>query len=206
MDVHLHDPSPESCRPLALTRPPERSPVSSAAQPPRDPDDHHNSDHRAGRTGHGGGSATMACAGGQPHCRIHVPARLGGGVLSLVLPLVDASSGGLTELWPLYGVSVGCAPCSGAGRCTPRRGRQPLTPRRVQKGSHRRAWPRASAHRGVPSALIRWLPARRRTALPSRLLAARLVSPRSPAGREDVSSSTSGILTAGRRATRWARR
>jgi MFS family permease len=32
---------------------------------------------------------------------------LGGGVLSLLLPLVDAADGGLTRLWPLSGVAVG---------------------------------------------------------------------------------------------------
>jgi len=31
---------------------------------------------------------------------------LGGGVLSLLLPVVDASDGGLTRLWPLFGVAV----------------------------------------------------------------------------------------------------
>jgi len=31
---------------------------------------------------------------------------LGGGVLSLLLPLVDASDGGVTRLWPLFGLAV----------------------------------------------------------------------------------------------------
>ena len=31
---------------------------------------------------------------------------LGGGVLSLLLPVVDASDGGLTRLWPLFGLAV----------------------------------------------------------------------------------------------------
>jgi EmrB/QacA subfamily drug resistance transporter len=31
---------------------------------------------------------------------------LGGGVLSLLLPLVDATDGGLTRLWPLFGLAV----------------------------------------------------------------------------------------------------
>ena len=31
---------------------------------------------------------------------------LGGGVLSLLLPLVDATDGGVTRLWPLFGLAV----------------------------------------------------------------------------------------------------
>jgi EmrB/QacA subfamily drug resistance transporter len=52
---------------------------------------------------------------------------LGGGVLSLLLPLVDATDGGLTRLWPLFGLAA----CLLAGFAwwearTVRRGRQPL--------------------------------------------------------------------------------
>jgi EmrB/QacA subfamily drug resistance transporter len=52
---------------------------------------------------------------------------LGGGVLSLLLPLVDATDGGLTRLWPLFGLAVGLL----AGFVwwearTVRRGHQPL--------------------------------------------------------------------------------
>jgi EmrB/QacA subfamily drug resistance transporter len=52
---------------------------------------------------------------------------LGGGVLCLLGPVVDATDGGLHRLWPLFGVAVGL----GAGFAwweakTARRGRQPL--------------------------------------------------------------------------------
>jgi EmrB/QacA subfamily drug resistance transporter len=52
---------------------------------------------------------------------------LGGGVLGLLLPVVDATGGGLARLWPLFGLATGLL----AGFCwwesrTARRGRQPL--------------------------------------------------------------------------------
>jgi EmrB/QacA subfamily drug resistance transporter len=52
---------------------------------------------------------------------------LGGGVLGLLLPLVDASGGGLARLWPLFGLAV--AMLAGFARWearTARRGHQPL--------------------------------------------------------------------------------
>ncbi|HTF59026.1 MAG TPA: MFS transporter, partial [Actinomycetes bacterium] len=52
---------------------------------------------------------------------------LGGGVLGLLLPVVDATDGGLTRLWPLYGVAV--ALLAGFAWWETRmahRGRQPL--------------------------------------------------------------------------------
>jgi EmrB/QacA subfamily drug resistance transporter len=59
---------------------------------------------------------------------------LGGGVLSLLLPLVDATTGGLTRLWPLFGLAV--ALLAGfawwEGR-TVRRGRQPLLDPRLAR-------------------------------------------------------------------------
>jgi EmrB/QacA subfamily drug resistance transporter len=63
---------------------------------------------------------------------------LGGGVLSLLLPLVDATTGGLTRLWPLFGLAV--ALLAGfawwEGR-TVRRGRQPLLdPRLVRTAGY----------------------------------------------------------------------
>jgi hypothetical protein len=52
---------------------------------------------------------------------------LGGGVLSLLLPLVDAESGGLTRLWWLFGVAVLLLAAFGWWELrTVRRGRQPL--------------------------------------------------------------------------------
>jgi EmrB/QacA subfamily drug resistance transporter len=52
---------------------------------------------------------------------------LGGGVLSLLLPLVDASDGGLTRLWPLFGLAVVLlAGFAWWEARTVRRGRQPL--------------------------------------------------------------------------------
>jgi EmrB/QacA subfamily drug resistance transporter len=52
---------------------------------------------------------------------------LGGGVLSLLLPLVDATDGGLTRLWPLFGVAaVLLAGFAWWEARTARRGRQPL--------------------------------------------------------------------------------
>jgi EmrB/QacA subfamily drug resistance transporter len=52
---------------------------------------------------------------------------LGGGVLSLLIPLVDTDNGGLTRLWPLWGVAalLLAAFCWWELR-TVRRGRQPL--------------------------------------------------------------------------------
>jgi EmrB/QacA subfamily drug resistance transporter len=59
---------------------------------------------------------------------------LGGGVLSLLLPLVDASDGGLTRLWPLLGLAimllVGFAWWEAS---TARRGRQPLLDPRLAR-------------------------------------------------------------------------
>jgi EmrB/QacA subfamily drug resistance transporter len=61
------------------------------------------------------------------HLDVVGSALLGGGVLSLLLPLVDASSGGLTELWPLFGVAVALlALFAWWEGHTARRGRQPL--------------------------------------------------------------------------------
>ncbi|HET6749292.1 MAG TPA: MFS transporter [Actinomycetes bacterium] len=52
---------------------------------------------------------------------------LGGGVLCLLLPLVDAADGGLTRLWPLFGLAVGLlAGFAWWEARTVRRGRQPL--------------------------------------------------------------------------------
>jgi EmrB/QacA subfamily drug resistance transporter len=52
---------------------------------------------------------------------------LGGGVLSLLLPVVDATDGGLTRLWPLFGLAVALlAGFAGWETRTARRGRQPL--------------------------------------------------------------------------------
>jgi MFS family permease len=52
---------------------------------------------------------------------------LGGGVLSLLLPLVDASDGGLSRLWPLFGLAVALlAGFAWWEARTARRGRQPL--------------------------------------------------------------------------------
>ena len=58
---------------------------------------------------------------------------LGAGVLSVLLPLVDASSGGLTSLWPLFGVAVLLFVLFARWEVhTERRGRQPvLDPRLV---------------------------------------------------------------------------
>jgi EmrB/QacA subfamily drug resistance transporter len=52
---------------------------------------------------------------------------LGGGVLGLLLPVVDATDGGLTRLWPLYGVAVALlAGFAWWEARTAHRGRQPL--------------------------------------------------------------------------------
>jgi EmrB/QacA subfamily drug resistance transporter len=52
---------------------------------------------------------------------------LGGGMLSLLLPLVDASSGGLTRLWPLFGVAGALLTLFAWWEIrTERRGRQPV--------------------------------------------------------------------------------
>ena len=52
---------------------------------------------------------------------------LGAGVLSLLLPLVDATDGGLTRLWPLFGLAVVLlAGFAWWEARTARRGRQPL--------------------------------------------------------------------------------
>jgi MFS family permease len=52
---------------------------------------------------------------------------LGGGVLCLLLPVVDATDGGLTRLWPLYGVAVALlAGFAWWETRTAHRGRQPL--------------------------------------------------------------------------------
>jgi EmrB/QacA subfamily drug resistance transporter len=52
---------------------------------------------------------------------------LGGGVLCLLLPLVDAADGGLTRLWPLFGLAVGLlAGFAWWEARTVRRGRRPL--------------------------------------------------------------------------------
>jgi EmrB/QacA subfamily drug resistance transporter len=52
---------------------------------------------------------------------------LGGGVLCLLLPLVAAADGGLTRLWPLFGLAVGLlAGFAWWEARTVRRGRQPL--------------------------------------------------------------------------------
>jgi len=52
---------------------------------------------------------------------------LGGGVLCLLLPVVDATDGGLTRLWPLLGLAVGLlAGFAWWEARTDRRGRQPL--------------------------------------------------------------------------------
>ena len=52
---------------------------------------------------------------------------LGGGVLGLLLPVVDATDGGLTRLWPLYGVAVALlAGFAWWETRTARRGGQPL--------------------------------------------------------------------------------
>jgi MFS family permease len=52
---------------------------------------------------------------------------LGGGVLGLLLPVVDATDGGLTRLWPLYGVAVALlAGFAWWETRTAHRGRQPL--------------------------------------------------------------------------------
>jgi EmrB/QacA subfamily drug resistance transporter len=52
---------------------------------------------------------------------------LGGGVLGLLLPVVDAGDGGLTRLWPLFGLAVGLlAGFAWWQARTVRRGRQPL--------------------------------------------------------------------------------
>ena len=52
---------------------------------------------------------------------------LGGGVLGLLLPVVDATDGGLTRLWPLYGVAVALlAGFAWWETSTAHRGRQPL--------------------------------------------------------------------------------
>ena len=52
---------------------------------------------------------------------------LGGGVLCLLLPVVDATDGGLTRLWPLFGLAVALlAGFAWWEARTARRGRQPL--------------------------------------------------------------------------------
>jgi EmrB/QacA subfamily drug resistance transporter len=52
---------------------------------------------------------------------------LGGGVLCLLLPMVDAADGGLTRLWPLFGLAVGLLAAFAWWEArTARRGRQPL--------------------------------------------------------------------------------
>jgi EmrB/QacA subfamily drug resistance transporter len=52
---------------------------------------------------------------------------LGGGVLCLLLPVVDATDGGLSRLWPLLGLAVGLlAGFAWWEARTDRRGRQPL--------------------------------------------------------------------------------
>jgi EmrB/QacA subfamily drug resistance transporter len=59
---------------------------------------------------------------------------LGGGVLSLLLPLVDAESGGLTRLWWLFGVAVLLLAAFGWWELrTVRRGRQPLLDPRLAR-------------------------------------------------------------------------
>jgi EmrB/QacA subfamily drug resistance transporter len=59
---------------------------------------------------------------------------LGGGVLSLLIPLVDTGSGGPTRLWPLWGVSASLLAvfCWWEVR-TMRRGRQPLLDPRLAR-------------------------------------------------------------------------
>jgi EmrB/QacA subfamily drug resistance transporter len=61
---------------------------------------------------------------------------LGGGVLCLLLPVVDATDGGLTRLWPLFGLAV--VLLAGFARWearTVRRGRQPLLDPRLLRTS-----------------------------------------------------------------------
>ena len=61
---------------------------------------------------------------------------LGGGVLSLLLPLVEAESGGLARLWPLFGVAVLLlAGFAWWENRTVRRGRQPLLDPRLARTS-----------------------------------------------------------------------
>ncbi len=61
---------------------------------------------------------------------------LGGGVLSLLLPLVDAESGGLTRLWWLFGVAVLLLAVFAWWEVrTVRRGRQPLLDPRLLRTS-----------------------------------------------------------------------
>ncbi len=64
---------------------------------------------------------------GRPHLDLVGSLLLGGGVLSLLLPLVNSETGGLSRLWPLLGLAVllivGFAWWE---RHTVRRGRQPL--------------------------------------------------------------------------------
>jgi EmrB/QacA subfamily drug resistance transporter len=59
---------------------------------------------------------------------------LGGGVLSLLLPMVDATDGGLTRLWPLFGLAVALlAGFAWWEAATVRRGRQPLLDPRLAR-------------------------------------------------------------------------
>jgi EmrB/QacA subfamily drug resistance transporter len=61
---------------------------------------------------------------------------LGGGVLSLLLPLVNADSGGLARLWPLFGLAVLLIAGFGWWELrTVRRGRQPLLDPRLTRTS-----------------------------------------------------------------------
>jgi EmrB/QacA subfamily drug resistance transporter len=61
---------------------------------------------------------------------------LGGGVLSLLLPLVEADNGGLTRLWWLFGVAVLLLSMFGWWEArTVRRGRQPLLDPRLARTS-----------------------------------------------------------------------
>jgi EmrB/QacA subfamily drug resistance transporter len=78
-------------------------------------------------------AATRAGRGGV-HLHLVGSLLLGGGVLCLLLPLVDATDGGLTRLWPLLGLAVGLL----AGFAwwevrTARRGRQPLLDPRLAR-------------------------------------------------------------------------
>jgi EmrB/QacA subfamily drug resistance transporter len=61
---------------------------------------------------------------------------LGGGVLSLLLPLVKADSGGLTRLWPLFGLAVLLLAAFARWELrTVRAGRQPLLDPRLTRTS-----------------------------------------------------------------------
>jgi MFS family permease len=58
---------------------------------------------------------------------------LGAGVLSLLLPVVDATDGGLNRLWPLFGLAVVLLPASPGGR--------PGRPAGVASRCWTRSWP-----------------------------------------------------------------